>query len=48
MRELMQRNNQGSITERERAEMESYRRVGTFLGVVQARARLHLRKAGPR
>jgi hypothetical protein len=46
MRELMERNNRGTITDRERAEMESYRRVGTFLGIVQAKARLRLKHAG--
>jgi hypothetical protein len=38
MRELMDRNNQGSLTDSERAEMESFRRVGTLLGILQARA----------
>jgi uncharacterized protein YnzC (UPF0291/DUF896 family) len=46
IRELMERNNRGTITEREQAEIESYRRVGTFLGIVQAKTRLHLKKAG--
>jgi hypothetical protein len=46
MRELMERNNRGTITEREQAEMESYRRVGAFLGIMQAKARLHLKKSG--
>jgi hypothetical protein len=46
MRELMERNNRGTITEREEAEMEGYRRVGTFLGIMQAKARLHLKQSG--
>lgn len=44
MRELMERNNQGSLTESERAEMEGFRRVGTLLGILQSRARLALAK----
>ena len=46
MRSLMERNNRGTITEHELAEMESYRRVGTFLGIMQAKARAHLKKSG--
>ena len=46
MQELMDKNNKGTITDEERAEMESYRRVGNFLGIMQARARLFLQKAG--
>jgi hypothetical protein len=46
MRELMDRNNQGTITAGELAEMEGYRRVGAFLGVMQAKARLHLKQPG--
>jgi hypothetical protein len=42
MRELMERNNQGTLTDAERLEMESFRRVGTLLGILQARARLAL------
>jgi hypothetical protein len=42
MRELMDRNNQGTLTESERAEMEGFRRVGTLLGILQSRARLAL------
>jgi hypothetical protein len=48
MRELLDRNNQGTITARELAEMEGYRRVGTFLGVMQAKARLQLKQVGTR
>jgi hypothetical protein len=44
MRELIDRNNQGLLSESERAEMESFRRVGTLLGILQARARLALDK----
>jgi hypothetical protein len=42
MRELMERNSEGSLTDSERAEMEGFRRVGTLLGILQARARLAL------
>lgn len=42
MRELMERNNRGLLTESERAEMEGFRRVGTLLAILQARARLVL------
>lgn len=42
MRELMERNNQGTLTDSERAEMEGFRRVGTLLGILQSRARLAL------
>lgn len=45
MRALMDCNNQGSLTDSERAEMEGFRRVGTLLGILQARARLALGKA---
>jgi hypothetical protein len=44
MRELMERNNQGPLTEAERDEMEGFRRVGTLLGILQSRARLALAK----
>lgn len=42
MRELMERNNEGLLTDSERAEMEGFRRVGTLLGILQARAALAL------
>jgi hypothetical protein len=44
MRELMERNNQGLLTDSERDEMDGFRRVGTLLGILQARARLVLNK----
>jgi hypothetical protein len=47
MRELAEKNNQGTLTEDERAEMEGYRRVGTFLGLMQSKARLLLKKNDP-
>lgn len=42
MRELMEKNNQGTITADEQAEMEAFRRIGSFLAIVQAKARLQL------
>jgi hypothetical protein len=44
MRELMEHNNQGPLTEAERDEMEGFRRVGALLGILQSRARLALAK----
>ena len=44
MRELMEKNNQGTISEAEQAEMEAFRRVGAFLAIAQAKARLHLQR----
>ena len=43
MRELLDKNNKGTITEQERQQMESYRRIGSFLAILQARARLYLK-----
>jgi hypothetical protein len=42
MRHLMDRNNEGTLSQEERAEMDDFRRVGTFLAILQARARLFL------
>jgi hypothetical protein len=42
MRELMDCNNQGLLTDSKRVEMEGVRRVGRLLGILQARARLAL------
>lgn len=44
MRELMEKNNQGVLSDLECAEMEGFRRVGALLGILQARARLALAK----
>jgi hypothetical protein len=43
MRELADKNNRGLLTEAEQAEMESYRRAGHFLALLQAKARLSLK-----
>lgn len=42
MRELMEKNNCGALSEVERAQMEAFRRVGSFLAIAQAKARLQL------
>lgn len=42
MNELADKNNKGTITEAERAEMEKYARVGNFLNLMQAKARRSL------
>ena len=39
---LAERNNRGELTKDERAEMDSYARVGSFLGLLQSKARLSL------
>ena len=44
MRQLVDENNKGTLTADELVEMEGYRRVGTFLGLMQSKARLLLRK----
>jgi hypothetical protein len=40
MNELAEKNREGSITEPEREEMGKYLRVGNFLNLMQAKARL--------
>jgi hypothetical protein len=44
MNELAERNRCGELTEAERSELEKYLRVGTFLNLVQAKARLSLER----
>lgn len=43
IRRLLQRNNRGSITAQERMTLEKYLRVGKFLELVHAKARLALK-----
>jgi hypothetical protein len=43
VRKLQQKNNAGTITDAERAELEHYVRVGQFVAVMQAKARLTLK-----
>lgn len=45
MQELMEKNNRGTTSGAEQAEMESYRKIGTFLAILQAQARLQSKKA---
>jgi hypothetical protein len=45
MHELADKNNAGTLTSSERAEMESYARVGNFLSLIQSKARLSLKTA---
>jgi hypothetical protein len=45
MRRLLDRNNKGTITADEEVLLDRYRRVGLFLDLLQAKARLSLRKA---
>jgi hypothetical protein len=42
MNELAEKNRLGTLTEAERQEMENYLRVGNFLNLMQAKARLSL------
>ena len=46
IRELLQKNNIGSITPAEKATLEKYLRVGEFLDLMQAKARLTLHQNG--
>jgi hypothetical protein len=46
MRYRMDRNKKGTLSPEERAEMESFRRIGTFLGILRLRARLFLESSG--
>jgi len=46
MRELSLKAQEGTLTPSEQAEVENYRRVGYWLGVLWSRARLSLKRAG--
>ena len=46
MRELVDKNNRGLLDAAEHAAMEKYLRVGQFLDLMQAKARLSLRHSG--
>jgi hypothetical protein len=46
MRQLADKHNRGELTEEERDQLESYRRVGNFLALLQSKARLSLRRSG--
>ena len=45
MRDLMDKNNKGTISEPERGEMEKYLRVGMFLDLIQSKARVSLHQS---
>jgi hypothetical protein len=44
MNELAEKNRQGTLTETERQDMDKYIRVGNFLNLMQAMARLSLQR----
>ncbi len=46
MRELLQRNNAGTITPPEKQTLDNYLRVGEFIDLVQAKARITIQKSG--
>ena len=46
IRELLEKNNKGTISAHERSELEKYLRVGQFLDLRQAKARLSLQQSG--
>ena len=46
MQELADRNTEGDLLPEERRELESYVRVGQFVAVLQAKARLSLQSHG--
>jgi len=45
MRDLIEKNAAGSISDQERAELESYARVGSFLSLLHSKARLALNRS---
>lgn len=45
MEDLNVRNGQGTLTESERRELEAYVHVGQVIGILQAKARLSLKRA---
>jgi hypothetical protein len=45
--DLLQKNNAGTITATERAALDKYLRVGQFVDLLQAKARLSLQSAAP-
>jgi hypothetical protein len=46
IRRLLQKNNRGTIAAEERLALEKYLRVGQFLDLLQAQARLSLQQSG--
>lgn len=45
-RKLLDKHNEGTIDEAERAELDKYLRVGQFLDLMQAKARLSVEQSG--
>jgi hypothetical protein len=45
IRELLQKNNAGTLTPLERADLDKYLRVGQFIDLMQAKARVSLKSA---
>jgi hypothetical protein len=45
IRQLLDKNNKGTITEAERAELDKFLRVGQFLDLMQAKASLSLQQS---
>lgn len=46
MEELAARNNRGELSEAEREELEAYVNVGQVIAILQAKARLSLKRSG--
>lgn len=46
IRKLLDKNNKGTISEDERAVLDKYLRVGQFLDLMQAKAKLSLEQSG--
>ncbi len=46
MQELSRKAQQGTLTASEQGEVETYRRVGYWLGILWSKARLSLKRAG--
>lgn len=47
IRELLQKNNAGTISGAEKQTLDNYLRVGEFIDLMQAKARVALTKSGP-
>ena len=47
MSDLADRNNKGTISDTEQEELDKYLRVGSFINLVQAKARLSLKMRIP-
>ena len=45
MRSLLDRNNKGELTPSEHEELEQYRRIGMLIDLVQAKARISLKRS---